>query len=71
MGRAKQSRALALWMNGELVGHWRLPVTGRSELLYAESWLGSAARRPLSLSLPLRPSREPYRDHVEAFFDNL
>lgn len=71
MGRAKQSRALALWMNGELVGHWRLPVTGRSELLYAESWLESAARRPLSLSLPLRPSREPYRDHVEAFFDNL
>jgi len=71
MGRKRQSRALALWMNGEQVGHWRLPVTGRPELLYAESWLESAARRPLSLSLPLRPSREPYREHVESYFDNL
>lgn len=71
MGRARQSRALALWMNGERVGLWRLPAAGRPEFLYAESWLESAARRPLSLSLPLRPSREPYRDHVEAFFDNL
>lgn len=71
MGRAKKSRALALWMNGELVGHWRVPVSGRQEFLYAESWLTSPAARPISLSLPLRPSREPYRDRVEAFFDNL
>ena len=71
MGRANKNRALALWMNGELVGHWRMPATGRQEFLYAESWLESAARRPISLSLPLRPSREPYRDNVEAFFDNL
>lgn len=71
MGRAKKSRSLALWMNGELVGHWRLPVTGSQEFLYAESWLASPARRPISLSLPLRPSREPYRENVEAFFDNL
>jgi serine/threonine-protein kinase HipA len=71
MGRAKKSRSLALWMNGELVGHWRLPVTGSQEFLYAESWLGSSAVRPISLSLPLRPSQEPYREHVESFFDNL
>lgn len=71
MGRAKKSRSLALWMNGELVGHWRLPATGSQEFLYAESWLASPAARPISLSLPLRPSREPYREHVEAFFDNL
>lgn len=71
MGRAKKSRSLALWMNGELVGHWRLPVTGSQEFLYAESWLASPAGRPISLSLPLRPSREPYRTHVEAYFDNL
>lgn len=71
MGRAKKSRALALWMNSEFVGHWRLPVTGSQEFLYAESWLESVARRPISLSLPLRPSREPYRENVEAFFDNL
>jgi serine/threonine-protein kinase HipA len=71
MGRAKKSRSLALWMNGELVGHWRLPAAGSQEFLYAESWLASPAARPISLSLPLRPSREPYREHVEAFFDNL
>lgn len=71
MGRAKKSRALALWMNGELVGHWRWPTTGSQEFLYAESWLNSPAARPISLSLPFRPSREPYRDHVKAFFDNL
>ena len=71
MGRAKKSLALALWMNGELVGHWRLPAAGGQEFLYAESWLASPARRPISLSLPLRPSREPYRAHVESFFDNL
>ena len=39
--------------------------------LYAESWLSASAARPISLSLPLRPSREPYRVGVEAFFDNL
>lgn len=71
MGRAKKSRTLALWMNGEPVGHWRIPTTGGQEFLYAESWLASPARRPISLSLPLRPSREPYRENVEAFFDNL
>lgn len=58
-------------MNGELVGHWRLPASGGQEFLYADSWLASPASRPLSLSLPLRPSREPYRASVEAFFDNL
>ena len=58
-------------MNAELVGHWRVPVSGRQEFLYAETWLASPVTRPMSLSLPLRPSREPYRDNVEAFFDNL
>jgi len=71
MGRAKKSRALSVWMNAELVGHWRVPVSGRQEFLYAETWLASPVTRPMSLSLPLRPSREPYRDNVEAFFDNL
>jgi len=57
-------------MNGEKVGDWRLATTGQ-EFLYAETWLSSPAARPISLSLPLRPSREPYRAGVEAFFDNL
>ncbi|MEO5960557.1 MAG: type II toxin-antitoxin system HipA family toxin [Opitutaceae bacterium] len=71
MGRPSQTRSLAVWMNGELTGHWRLSAGGGQEFLYAESWLASAAARPISLSLPLRPSREPYRAGVEYFFDNL
>jgi len=58
-------------MNGELVGEWRRLRGGVQEFLYAESWQASAAARPISLSLPLRPSREPYREGVETFFDNL
>jgi len=58
-------------MNGERVGEWRRPASGRQEFLYAESWLASPAARPISLSMPLRPSKEPYRAGVEAFFDNL
>src|SRR5208283_2882740 len=70
MGRRRKSRSLSVWMNGEKVGDWRLAATGQ-EFLYAETWLSSPAARPISLSLPLRPSQEPYRDGVEAFFDNL
>jgi serine/threonine-protein kinase HipA len=58
-------------MNGERVGDWRRPASGGQEFLYAESWLSSPHARPISLSLPLRPSREPYRAGVEVFFDNL
>ena len=71
MGRRSKSRALSVWMNGERVGAWRRSAPGGQEFLYAESWLSSRAARPISLSLPLRPSREPYRTGVEEFFDNL
>jgi len=71
MGRLSKSRALSVWMNGERVGEWRLPTGGGQELIYAESWLASTASRPISLSFPLRPSQEPYRTGVEAFFENL
>jgi serine/threonine-protein kinase HipA len=70
MGRPSKSRVLSIWMNGERVGDWRRSG-GRQEFLYAESWFASSAARPISLSLPLRPSQEPYREGVEAFFDNL
>ena len=68
MGRHSQSRALSVWMNGELVGHWRLPAAGTQEFAYAESWLASPAARPLSLSMPLRPSGRPYRGEAAAYF---
>lgn len=71
MGRHAKSRSLAVWMNGELVGHWRLPAGGGQEFTYADSWLRSPAMRPLSLSLPLRPAVQPFRAEVPAFFENL
>jgi serine/threonine-protein kinase HipA len=59
-------------MNGELTGHWSLPSgNGPMEFAYALSWLESPSARAISLSMPLRPSNEPYRDPVNAYFDNL
>ena len=58
-------------MNGERVGLWRTPTRGTHTFAYDDRWLGSPHARPISLSLPLRPSGEPFRDGVEAFFDNL
>ncbi len=71
MGRSKKSRSLAIWMNGEHVGEWRQPANGGQEFVYAESWLSSSVSRPISLSLPLRPSAEPYRRGITEFFENL
>lgn len=73
MGRRSSSQPLAIWANGELVGHWT-PTTRRPmELRYEDSWLKSSSARPLSLSLPLPLlGSEPLRgDRVENFFDNL
>ncbi|WP_253273632.1 type II toxin-antitoxin system HipA family toxin [Collimonas arenae] len=59
-------------MNGDAVATWELKGNGASELSYDESWLGSVRRRPISLSMPLRPAADPYRGPlVDAFFDNL
>lgn len=69
MGRARKSRALSVWMNGELVGEWRRSAAGAQEFQYAAAWLTAAAARPVSLSLPLHP--QPYRKGVVEFFDNL
>lgn len=64
------SSTLALWMNGELVGHWRLQ-RGSSTLTCARSWLESDKVRSLSLSLPITASREIRGQVVTNFFDNL
>ena len=71
MARRRKTRALTVWMNGERVGDWRLASGHGHEFVYADSWLSSSAARPLSLSLPLRPSHEPYRRGVLEFFENL
>lgn len=70
MKRARGPRQLAVWMNGEFVGRWRIGAGGVHAFAYEASWLQSKAARPLSLSLPLRAA--PYTGPVvEAFFDNL
>jgi serine/threonine-protein kinase HipA len=70
MGRRSHSRALNIWLNGELLGQWTLLGNGTHELLYADSWYRSASVRPLSLSLPM--TGQPLRGRVvENYFDNL
>jgi serine/threonine-protein kinase HipA len=65
-------RALSVWMNGIRVGTWTRTAQGGQEFDYDPEWLQSPERRPISLSLPLRPAGEPYRDErVPGFFDNL
>lgn len=71
MGRRVKRRRLGVWMNGELAGEWHIPASGHHEFHYAATWLDLPQTRPLSLSMPLRPPRVPYRGAVvEAFFDN-
>ena len=72
MGRPSKSRALAVWMNGEFVGVWKLAHRGEPEFVYDESWFGSPAFRSLSLSLPATPANPVIRGQlVNDFFDNL
>ena len=70
MGRHSHSRALNIWMNGELLGQWTLLGNGTHELTYADSWYHSASVRPLSLSLPITGQALRGR-MVEYYFDNL
>ncbi|MBX3745519.1 MAG: HipA domain-containing protein [Verrucomicrobiae bacterium] len=58
-------------MNGEKVGLWHAGGQNGHPFIYEDSWRQSEHARPISLSMPLRVSREPYRKGVEAFFDNL
>ncbi|MDD5478268.1 type II toxin-antitoxin system HipA family toxin [Rhodoferax sp.] len=63
--------ALAIWMNGEMVGTWRVGRTGHHQLDYAPSWRASARSRPLSLSLPFTADNRLEGDVVRNYFDNL
>jgi serine/threonine-protein kinase HipA len=71
MGRRTHTRQLILYMNGDLVGTWRLTPKGE-ELQYANSWLESPRRRPISLKFPLTPDAELYSGiQVHDYFENL
>jgi serine/threonine-protein kinase HipA len=66
----KSGSAIWIYMNGEKVGRLSRSSTGKLELAYADTWLTSQRRRPLSLSLPL--GKTPIiGDSVHNFFDNL
>ena len=70
MARPSTRRALAVWMNGERVGTWATRPGKPDEFEYAAEWLASGSARPISLSMPLRPTG--YRGGtVAAYFDNL
>jgi serine/threonine-protein kinase HipA len=71
MARPTKSRSLSVWMNGERVGEWRRPIDGGQQFTYDDSWLTSPTSRPISLSFPLRPAADPYREGVVEFFENL
>jgi hypothetical protein len=43
MARPTSTRSLAVWMNGERVGTWTLPLRGPQTFTYAESWLDSVS----------------------------
>lgn len=70
MGRKRIAAELYIFMNGQKVGRLLRNAAGRLELTYAEEWLRSEARRPLSLSLPLSNPRHA-GEAVENFFENL
>ena len=55
MARRRKTLELALWMNGESVGTWRVTAHGEHELHYDKAWIDSPLGRPISLSMPLRP----------------
>jgi serine/threonine-protein kinase HipA len=63
-------KSLNAWMNGELVGTWRIDRQVHS-FHYAKAWPASPHFRPLSLSMPLTASREVRGEVVRNYFDNL
>ena len=72
MGRPSHTRQLAVWMNGERVGAWRVPARGPQEFRYEPAWLASPQFRPLSLSLPVGLGNPELRgEQVEQWFANL
>lgn len=70
MARPSKSRALSVWMNGERVGTWVVHPAKPDEFRYTPEWLAADGARPISLSMPLRPT-EYEGATVTAYFDNL
>ena len=72
MGRKSRTRELAVWVNGQRAGEWKIPTRGEEEFQYDAAWIKSSEGRPLSLSLPISPDNAPIKGRVVAhYFDNL
>jgi serine/threonine-protein kinase HipA len=66
------SRALNVWLNGQLTGTWSWTRADVHTFEYADTWLDSPGVRPLSLSLPIPAGTKILRGHmVKNYFDNL
>lgn len=64
------TRALHVWMNGELVGTWMVERDVHA-FKYENIWRLSPHCRPLSLSIPLNSTLETKGESVKNYFDNL
>lgn len=72
MPRKSRIRALAVWINGQHAGEWRIPIRGEEEFQYGAAWMKSTDGRPLSLSLPQSLDNAPIKNRaVGYYFDNL
>ena len=70
MGRKRQSRELAVAMNGHAVGRLVRASQGLLRFRYDPAWLAQPGAVPISLSMPLSP--DTYSgDVVWNYFDNL
>jgi len=63
-------KTLLVIVNGLLVGHLRKSAEGGISFQYDSTWLTTPDNYPISLNLPLEPSRHS-GDVVYNFFDNL
>jgi serine/threonine-protein kinase HipA len=71
-GRPSNKKTLGVWMNGELVGHWRFSSTTGHSFSYDPAWADHPQGRSLSLSMPISRGADPYTGSVvESYFDNL
>jgi serine/threonine-protein kinase HipA len=67
-----KTRCLDIWMNGELIGQWKVDSQGQHEFRYVEDWVNNEGARPISLSMPLQPPEVPYRGaEVESYLLNV
>ncbi|HZJ87910.1 MAG TPA: type II toxin-antitoxin system HipA family toxin [Sphaerochaeta sp.] len=65
-------RSLSVWQNGIRVGTWSVLPSSQHLFSYDEAWISSPQSRPISLSMPITSTNEPYRgERVLSFFNNL